>query len=90
MYLEALASGVPVLSSAAAGGAELITPGHNGWVVQEVTGAAIARALDQIRDADPVRLRMAARAAAMPFTYAAQVDAFEMVYRRIPGNTDVH
>ena len=90
VHLEALASGVPVLSSAAAGGAELITAGQNGRVVQEVTGAAIARALDQIRDADPVRLRMAARAAAMPFTYAAQVDAFGMVYRRITGNTDVH
>jgi UDP-glucose:(heptosyl)LPS alpha-1,3-glucosyltransferase len=83
VHLEALASGVPVLSSAHAGGAELIRQGANGWVAAGVSAQAIAEGLEALRAADPVRLGEAARAAAEPFTYAAQVDAFAAVYRSL-------
>jgi UDP-glucose:(heptosyl)LPS alpha-1,3-glucosyltransferase len=83
VHLEALASGVPVLSSARAGGSELIDPGRNGWVVPTVTPAAIVAGLEKLREGDPVRLSEAARASAEPFTYAAQAEALERVYVRL-------
>jgi UDP-glucose:(heptosyl)LPS alpha-1,3-glucosyltransferase len=83
VHLEALASGRPVLTSARAGGAELIEPGVSGWVAAEVAASAIAEGLECMRAADPVRLGRAARAVAEPFTYAAQAAAFEALYRKI-------
>ena len=52
VHLEALASGLPVLSSARAGGAELIADGVNGWVAREVSAPAIAEGLERLRSAD--------------------------------------
>ena len=83
VHLEALASGVPVLSSRAAGGAELIEPGRNGWVVDEVSAEAIASGLDRLHESDRASLSAAARASAEPFTYAAQVDRLEQIYRTL-------
>ena len=83
VHLEALASGVPVLASAQAGGAELIRAGDNGWVAADVSAAAVAEGLDALRDGDPVRLAEAARRAAEPFTYAAQVDGLTEIHRRL-------
>jgi UDP-glucose:(heptosyl)LPS alpha-1,3-glucosyltransferase len=81
VHLEALASGVPILTSAAAGGAELVRPLENGWVVDEPGAASIARGLEAVRAAPPGPLQLAARKSAEPFTYAAQVDALVAVYR---------
>ena len=83
VHLEALASGRPMLTSARAGGAELIEPGVNGWVVPEATASAIAEGLERLRGADPLVLGRAARATAEPYTYAAQVAALEDLYRKI-------
>ena len=83
VHLEALASGLPVLSSAHAGGAELIRRGENGWVVAQVNAAAITAGLGHLRESNAAKLRDAARAAAEPFTYAAQVEALERIYRRL-------
>lgn len=85
VHLEALAAGVPVLSSARAGGAELIRDGDNGWVVQEPAGALIAAALEAIHDGDRSRTARLARASAEPFTYRAQVGALGALYRRLAG-----
>src|SRR5262249_35668388 len=60
VHLEALASGRPMLTSVRAGGAELIQPGVNGWVVPEVKASAIAEGLERLRGADPVALGRAA------------------------------
>lgn len=83
VHLEALASGRPMLTSVHAGGAELIQPGVNGWVVPEVTADAIAEGLERLRRTDPLALGRAARATAEPYTYAAQAAAFEDLYRKI-------
>jgi UDP-glucose:(heptosyl)LPS alpha-1,3-glucosyltransferase len=82
VHLEALASGVPVLSSAQAGGSEAIVSGQNGWVVSAPTGARIREGLEALRDGD-ARLAKAARESAEPFTYAAQADRFEALYREL-------
>ena len=42
---------------------------------------AIARGLRGIRDMDATKAGQAARAAAEPFTYAAQVERLERIYR---------
>jgi len=83
VHLEALASGVPVLTSAATGGAEVVRDGVSGAVVATPAPEEIARGLRGLRDSDAGRLRVAARAAAEPFTYAAQVEGLEEIYRRL-------
>jgi UDP-glucose:(heptosyl)LPS alpha-1,3-glucosyltransferase len=85
VHLEALASGVPVLSSVHAGGAELIRNGVNGWVATHVSGPAIAEGLEQLRAADAKSLAVHARASAEPYSYAAQAERFEALYRRNPA-----
>ena len=80
VHLEALASGVPVLTSARAGGAEAVTHGESGWVVAEPSAALIAEGLSALRDLDGHAARAAARRAALPFTHAAQVDALEGIW----------
>jgi UDP-glucose:(heptosyl)LPS alpha-1,3-glucosyltransferase len=83
VHLEALAAGVPVLTSARAGGCELISRGRNGWVVPVPSGEAIAEGLRALRDSDRGALADAARASAEPYTYAVQADRFEALYRTL-------
>jgi UDP-glucose:(heptosyl)LPS alpha-1,3-glucosyltransferase len=81
VHLEALASGLPVVTTSQAGGAEVVNPAC-GAVVEPRDPAALATALGHLRGADPSALGAAARAAATPFTYERQVAAFEAIYRR--------
>jgi UDP-glucose:(heptosyl)LPS alpha-1,3-glucosyltransferase len=84
VHLEALASGLPVVTTTAAGGAEVVGP-ESGAVVPPGDARAVGRALEGLRATEPGRLAMAARAAAEPFTYARQVASFERIYRRLPA-----
>jgi UDP-glucose:(heptosyl)LPS alpha-1,3-glucosyltransferase len=81
VHLEALASGIPVLSSALAGGAELIRRGENGWVVGLPDPGSVREGLEALRQCDPSALRAAARRSAEPFTHAAQAAALEVIWR---------
>ncbi len=81
VHLEALAAGVPVLTSARAGGSELIACGRNGWVVAAPSSEAIAEGLLALREGNARSLAEAARESAEPFTHAAQADRFEALYR---------
>jgi UDP-glucose:(heptosyl)LPS alpha-1,3-glucosyltransferase len=84
VHLEALASGLPVLASSRSGGAEVITPGRTGWIVDDPEDPAqICRGLQALREGDTDRYREAARAAAEPFTYEAQARAFIELYKEI-------
>jgi UDP-glucose:(heptosyl)LPS alpha-1,3-glucosyltransferase len=80
VHLEALASGVPVLSSARAGGSEIVCNGENGWVASEPTAGPIAEGLAALRDAPPGGWAPRARASVERFTYAAQAQAFTTLY----------
>ena len=84
VHLEALASGVPVLASTAAGGGELIEIGRNGMLVAPADVEAIAQALERLRGEPWGKLAEAARRSAEPFTYAAQAAGFERIYAEIP------
>ena len=87
VHLEALASGVPVLSTAGAGGSEVIGHGESGWIVPETGPDAIRSGLDAIRSLTPSRAAAAARKAAEPSTYGAQADALEAIYRRLTATS---
>jgi len=82
VHLEALASGLPVVTTTHAGGAEAVSPAC-GAVVEPRDPTALGAALDRLRAGDGAALSAAARAAAEPFTYERQVSSFEAVYRRI-------
>ncbi|HEV8471892.1 MAG TPA: glycosyltransferase [Methylomirabilota bacterium] len=84
VHLEALASGLPVVTSVRAGGAEIIDE-RSGAAVEPEDPAALAAALDKFRSRNPAELAAAARAAAEPYTFERQVTALVTVYRRLPG-----
>lgn len=83
VHLEALAAGVPVLTSRCAGGAEIIREGENGWVVPPADPTALAGALGRLRDGHPLAMALAARRSAEPFTHAAWVAGLAALYRKL-------
>lgn len=83
VHLEALASGVPMLTSAAAGGAEVIRNGENGWVVPAPEPGHIAEGLEALRGGSAASFSARARASAEPFTYAAQAGRLTALYRQL-------
>jgi UDP-glucose:(heptosyl)LPS alpha-1,3-glucosyltransferase len=85
VHLEALATGLPVVTSTVAGGAEVVTE-RCGAAVDPDDAAALATAIDKLRNRDPNELAEAARAAAEPFTFARQVAELEEVYRGLRRN----
>jgi len=81
VHLEALASGLPVLSSAAAGGSEVIQQGRTGWVVARPETALIAEGLAALHEVPPEGWAQRARPTVEAFTYAAQAQGFTDIYR---------
>jgi UDP-glucose:(heptosyl)LPS alpha-1,3-glucosyltransferase len=86
VHLEALASGVPVVTSRRAGGAEVVGP-DCGAVVDPDDAPGVTHALQTLRGRDRSVTAAAARAAAAPFTFDRQVEGFERIYRGIIGAT---
>src|SRR3989442_3491206 len=83
VHLEALASGLAVVTSLLAGGSEVVRPGVHGAVTDPLDPPAVAAALQARRGLCPSvasEMAAAARASAEPFTYAAQVAALGRLY----------
>ncbi len=81
---EALASGVPVVTTALAGAAELIVPGEAGFVLDDPEDAGgFAAALDRVVGDHRIRARMtrAARAAVRDLTWDMVAERTLEVYR---------
>lgn len=81
---EAMASGVPVVTSRAAGAAELITPGVDGFVTDQPWDAdAIAAHLAALRDSPPLceSVSLAARRRVEPLTWDRTAAETLAVYR---------
>jgi len=85
VHLEALAAGVPIVTTTRAGGAEIVTD-ECGAVVAPADPLALADAVERLRARAPAAMRAVCRAAAEPFTYATQVAGFHAVYRGARGD----
>ncbi|MFN4343129.1 MAG: glycosyltransferase family 4 protein [Azonexus sp.] len=82
--LEALASGLPVLTSTTCGAQEWVRAGENGWVVDAVDINGLAKRLDDLAGlAGNAAARKAARAVAEPLTLPAMADRLLALYHRL-------
>ena len=84
VHLEALASGLPVVTSRRAGGAEAVDA-RSGAAVDPESPEELAVAVRRLRARPAAEVRAAARAAAEPFTFARQVSELETIYKRLSG-----
>jgi UDP-glucose:(heptosyl)LPS alpha-1,3-glucosyltransferase len=85
--LEAMASGLPVITSRSNGASEILTPGADGLVVDDPRDAAgVARAIGDLMD--PARreaMGRAARETALRYTWEGPLQATLDVYARTLG-----
>ena len=85
VHLEALASGIPVIASPRSGAAEILTHGHDGYILRDPEDPSeLATAIDSL--AEPSRQHRweeAARETAERFTYQTQADNLMAVYREL-------
>ena len=84
--LEALACGLPILTSTTCGAQAWVKAGDNGWVVDALDRDALATRLDDLCAlAGNLAARQAARAAAEPLTLPAMADRLLALYRSLGG-----
>jgi UDP-glucose:(heptosyl)LPS alpha-1,3-glucosyltransferase len=82
--LEALACGLPAVTSTRSGAAEFIRAGENGFVVDALDIGGIARALDALADPQGRGARAAAaRASVAPLSLDALGAQLIALYRRL-------
>ncbi|HLO64571.1 MAG TPA: glycosyltransferase family 4 protein, partial [Azonexus sp.] len=82
--LEALACGLPVVTSTTCGAQEWVRSGDNGWVVDALDINGLAQHLDDLAGlAGNAAARTAARAVAEPLTLPAMADRLLALYRAL-------
>ncbi|MDR1528934.1 MAG: glycosyltransferase family 4 protein [Burkholderiales bacterium] len=86
--IEALACGLPLLTSPTCGAAEWITEGENGWVIDALDDdgyrSAVGAWLESWGDpAARTSLKNAARATAVPHTLSAMTEILTNLYQRL-------
>jgi UDP-glucose:(heptosyl)LPS alpha-1,3-glucosyltransferase len=86
--LEAMATGLPVVTTRMNGAAEILTPGIDGYVLDDPPSApALAKLLVELTDADLRRaMGGAARETALRFTWRATAEATQETYLTVLGN----
>jgi len=84
--LEALACGLPVVTSTTCGAQEWLRAGENGWVVDALDAAGLAARLDDLAAlAGNPAARAAARASVEALTLPAMADRLLALYRTLGG-----
>ena len=81
--LEALASGLPVVTSRKCGAAELIAEGESGFVRDALDVAGIAEAMSRLDPPSARRMEEAARSAVSGLTPAAMASRYAALYERL-------
>jgi UDP-glucose:(heptosyl)LPS alpha-1,3-glucosyltransferase len=81
--LEALAAGLPVITSTKCGTAELIQPGVNGFVCDALDLASLEHCMQELTGASLARFSKAAREAVEPYTFDAMAGAYASLYERL-------
>jgi glycosyltransferase involved in cell wall biosynthesis len=89
VVLEALASGVPVVTARSVGAASLVTPGCGVVLPDAEDAAALARALRSLVEDAPLRERMGLRAreAAREHGWAEMAGAYFRLYERLAASS---
>lgn len=83
VVLEALATGLPVVSTAVVEVRRTVTTRRNGWLVDGASPEALAEGLGWVLDQPPGSLADAARAAAAPFTAERMLATVYDTYRAL-------
>ncbi len=81
--LEAMAAGLPVVTSTTCGAAEILTEGETGYVRDALDIAGLADCLERIDPPTAQRMGAAARAAVAPFTPEAMGREYLALYERL-------
>jgi len=81
--LEAMASGLPVVTTPRCGVAELLAQGESGWIRDALDFAGLAEAIDRLEPPVAELMGQAARAAVAPFTPEAMAAEYVALYRRL-------
>jgi UDP-glucose:(heptosyl)LPS alpha-1,3-glucosyltransferase len=85
--LEALACGLPIVTSTTCGAQEWVRAGENGWVVDAVNQCELTGRLDDLAAlAGNAVARRAARECAEPLTLPAMADRLLALYRSLSGH----
>jgi UDP-glucose:(heptosyl)LPS alpha-1,3-glucosyltransferase len=88
VMLEAMACGLPVITSTKSGGAELIKNGENGWVCDALDLPALSAAMTELLSATArERLGRAARATVAPLTLERMSQEYLALYRALLGES---
>ncbi len=84
--LEALACGLPIVTSTTCGASDWVSSGENGWVVDALAVPELAGRLDDLAGlAGNPEARQAARAVAEPLTLPAMTGRLLALYRQLGG-----
>ena len=88
VVLEALSSGLPVITSSCNGAGELIVPGHHGFIVDDPQDeASLSMAMNQMmHDNQRRRMGLAARQLALRHSFGRNVDEILSVYNEVIDN----
>lgn len=85
--LEALACGLPIVTSTTCGAREWVQPGANGWVVDAVNQSELAGRLDDLAALSGCAdARAASRASVEALTLPAMADRLLALYRSLSGD----
>jgi len=83
VVLEAMASGLPVVTTDRNGAAEVVEPGRTGWIVPLAEARkALPEVLRELTGADLAAMGRAARGVAETWTLDRNVEETLAVYRR--------
>jgi len=83
--MEALAFGLPLVSTRVGGVAEYLRDGENGYFISAFTPEAVSEAMEKIVSTDLVRMSANASESAKPYTSERAAAAYEQLFLRSAG-----